>query len=178
MNSNREEIKQQFKKIYDETYSNILRYIIIKTSNVNEVNDIIQETYLELWNILNRRVLIEENINSFMIGIANNKIKKHYTFLKKLKLLIKDSTDKDIEDLKEDKISLEELNIKKEEWNSVWEYLKTRKNQDIPKIYYLYYVEDMNIKEIAKVLKVSESYVKNLLYRTLKELKKGDYYAK
>lgn len=176
--NNKEEIKQQFKKIYDETYSNILRYIIIKTSNVNEVNDIIQDTYLELWNILNRKVLIEENINSFMIGIANNKIKKHYTFLKKLKLLIKDSTDKDIENLKEDKISLEELNIKKEEWNSVWEYLKTRKNQDIPKIYYLYYVEDMNIKEIAKVLKVSESYVKNLLYRTLKELKKGDYYAK
>ena len=178
MNSNKEEIKQQFKKIYDETYSNILRYIIIKTSNINEVNDIIQDAYLELWNILNRKVLIEENINSFMIGIANNKIKKHYTFLKKLKMLIKDSSDKDIENLKEDKISLEELNIKKEEWNSVWEYLKTRKNQDIPKIYYLYYVEDMNIKEIANVLKASESYVKNLLYRTLKELKKGDYYAK
>ena len=113
-----------------------------------------------------------------MIGIANNKIKKHYTFLKKLKFLIKDSSDKDIEDIKEEKISLEELNIKKEEWDSVWRYLKTRKNQDIPKIYYLYYVEGINIKEIALVLKVRESYVKNLLYRTLKELKRGDYYAK
>ena len=166
MSVNEEERKEQFKKIYDETYNNILRYIIIKTSNINEVNDIIQETYLELWNILKRRVLREENLNSFMIGIANNKIKKHYTFLKKLKFLIKDSSDKDIEDIKEEKISLEELNIKKEEWDSVWEYLKTRKNQDIPKIYYLYYVEGINIKEIALVLKVMESYVKNLLYRT------------
>ena len=139
MSVNKEEIKQQFKKIYDETYNNILRYIIIKTSNINEVNDIIQETYLELWNILKRRVLKEENINSFMIGIANNKIKKHYTLLKKLKFLIKDSSDKDIENLKEDKVSLEELNIKKEEWNSVWEYLKNKKNQDIPKLFYLYY---------------------------------------
>ena len=178
MSVNEEERKEQFKKIYDETYNNILRYIIIKTSNINEVNDIIQETYLELWNILKRRVLREENLNSFMIGIANNKIKKHYTFLKKLKFLIKDSSDKDIEDIKEEKISLEELNIKKEEWDSVWRYLKTRKNQDIPKIYYLYYVEGINIKEIALVLKVRESYVKNLLYRTLKELKRWDYYAK
>lgn len=178
MSVNEEERKEQFKKIYDETYNNILRYIIIKTSNINEVNDIIQETYLELWNILKRRVLREENLNSFMIGIANNKIKKHYTFLKKLKFLIKDSSDKDIEDIKEEKISLEELNIKKEEWDSVWRYLKTRKNQDIPKIYYLYYVEGINIKEIALVLKVRESYVKNLLYRTLKELKRVDYYAK
>lgn len=178
MSVNEEERKEQFKKIYDETYNNILRYIIIKTSNINEVNDIIQETYLELWNILKRRVLREENLNSFMIGIANNKIKKHYTFLKKLKFLIKDSSNKDIEDIKEEKISLEELNIKKEEWDSVWRYLKTRKNQDIPKIYYLYYVEGINIKEIALVLKVRESYVKNLLYRTLKELKRGDYYAK
>ena len=93
MSVNEEERKEQFKKIYDETYNNILRYIIIKTSNINEVNDIIQETYLELWNILKRRVLREENLNSFMIGIANNKIKKHYTFLKKLKFLIKDSSD-------------------------------------------------------------------------------------
>ena len=60
MSVNEEERKEQFKKIYDETYNNILRYIIIKTSNINEVNDIIQETYLELWNILKRRVLREE----------------------------------------------------------------------------------------------------------------------
>ena len=65
MSVNEEERKEQFKKIYDETYNNILRYIIIKTSNINEVNDIIQETYLELWNILKRRVLREENIILF-----------------------------------------------------------------------------------------------------------------
>ena len=178
MNSNREEINQQFKKIYDETYSNILRYIIIKTSNINEVNDIIQETYLELWNILNRRVLIEENINSFMIGIANNKIKKHYTFLGHIKALIKDNSKKDIEDMAVDEISLEDLSIQKEECYLVWEYLKSRKNQNIPKIFYLYYEEEMSLKEIAKVLDCSVSYVKNLLYRTLKELQRGDFREK
>lgn len=178
MNSNREEIKQQFKKIYDGTYSNILRYIIIKTSNINEVNDIVQETYLELWNILNRRVLSEENINSFMIGIANNKIKKHYTFLKKIKALIKDNSKKDIEDMAVDEISLEDLSIQKEECYLVWEYLKSRKNQNIPKIFYLYYEEEMSLKEIAKALDCSVSYVKNLLYRTLKELQRGDFHEK
>ena len=65
-----------FNKLKYSQFSFIKCFIIIKTSNINEVNDIIQETYLELWNILKRRVLREENLNSFMIGIANNKIKK------------------------------------------------------------------------------------------------------
>lgn len=40
----------------------------------------------------------------------------------------------------------------------------------IAKIFYLYYAEDITIKDIASELKLSESNVKNHLYRTLKEL--------
>lgn len=175
MNLDNEETKQQFKKIYDETYHNVLRFIVIKTHDINEVNDIIQETYLELWKILNKKVLLEDNLNSFMLGIANNKIKKHFTFLKKLKTLTVDNYDKDIENIKEERITLEDLNVQKEEWNFIWQYLKSCKNQDIPKIFYLYYEEDLTLKEIAAVLKKNESYVKSLLYRTLIVLRKGGY---
>ena len=108
MNLDNEETKQQFKKIYDETYHNVLRFIVIKTHDINEVNDIIQETYLELWKILNKKVLLEDNLNSFMLGIANNKIKKHFTFLKKLKALTVDNYDKNIENIKEERITLED----------------------------------------------------------------------
>ena len=41
----------KFNEFYKETYSNILRYIIIKCHNINDVNDIIQEVYLELLKI-------------------------------------------------------------------------------------------------------------------------------
>jgi len=66
----------KFNKIYDNTYSSLLNYIIIKCHNVNDANDILQETYLELWKILNKKELSDINIKSYLIGIAINKIKK------------------------------------------------------------------------------------------------------
>ncbi len=45
----------KFNNIYDNTYSDILNYIIIKCHNVNDANDILQETYLEFFKILNKR---------------------------------------------------------------------------------------------------------------------------
>lgn len=37
--------------------------------------------------------------------------------------------------------------------------------------FYLYFYEDMSIKDVAGLLKISESNVKHYLYRTLNELK-------
>ena len=56
------------------------------------------------------------------------------------------------------------------EWEKIWLYIKNKSNQNIPKIFYLYYNLDLTIKQISKELNLSESYVKNILYRTLKEL--------
>ena len=165
----------KFNDIYDKTYLDLLKYVIIKCHNINDTNDIIQETYLELWNILNKKELSDINIKSYLIGIANNKIKKHYTILKKIKTIsIFEKNDKDIEliDLLEAKINIENFIIQKDNWITIWQFIKSQKNQDIPKVFYLYYKLDLSIKEISKELKVSESYIKNLIYRTLKELQK------
>ena len=76
---------KKFNTIYDKTYSDILRYIIIKCHNINDANDIIQDVYLELFNILNRKEITDDNIKSFLIGIAINKIKKYYSLLGRIK---------------------------------------------------------------------------------------------
>ena len=65
-----------FNSVYDKTYSDILKYIIIKCHNVNDANDIIQEVYLEFWKILNKKKIDDLNIKSYLISIAINKIKK------------------------------------------------------------------------------------------------------
>ena len=62
------------------------------------------------------------------------------------------------------------LIVNKNEWEKIWLYIKNKSNQNIPKIFYLYYNLDLTIKQISKELDLSESYVKNILYRTLKEL--------
>lgn len=162
----------KFNEIYDETHNYLLKYVIIKCHNINDVNDIIQETYLEFWNILNKKELSNINIKSYLIGIANNKIKKHYSLLQKIKTISLFEKDNDIEliDTIESGINIEELVIKSDDWNMIWEYIKLKKNQDIPKVFYLYYKLELSIKDISLKLDVSESYIKNLIYRTLREL--------
>lgn len=164
---------KRFNAIYDETYSDVLKYVIIKCYNINDANDIIQEVYLEFWKILNKKDIDTLNIKSYLIGIANNKIKKHYTLFQRIKTIsIFDKNEKDIElinNLSTD-INIDDLIIKNNEWSLIWDYIKSKKNQDIPKIFYLYYVLEFKIKDIAKELNVKESYVKNLIYRTLNEL--------
>lgn len=163
----------KFNKIYDETNLELLKYVIIKCHNVNDTNDIMQETYLELWKILNKKMLSDINIKSYLIGIANNKMKKHYSLLQKLKtvsLFEKNEKDMELIDTIEDKVDINNLIIKNDNWSMIWAYIKGKKNQDISKIFYLYYKLELSIKDISNELKVSESYIKNLLYRTLKEL--------
>lgn len=163
----------KFNDIYDKTQKDLVKYVVIRSHNINYANDIIQETYLELWNILKRKELSDINIKSFLIGIANNKIKKHFTLMQKLKTVsLFDKNDKDIEliDTVEDKITIEDILIKDDNWNTIWNYIKNKKNQDIPKVFYLFYKLELSIKEVSNELNKSESYIKHLIYRTIHEL--------
>lgn len=164
---------KKFNIIYEKTYSDILKYIIIKCHNVSDANDIIQEVYLEFWKILNKKSIDDVNIKNYLIGISINKIKKHYTIMQRIKTVsIFHKNEKDIEliDNLKDDINIENIIINEDDWNHIWVHIKSKKNQDTPKIFYLHYVLGLSIKDISKELKVSESYVKNIIYRTLKEL--------
>lgn len=162
---------KQFKKTYDETYNTTLKYVICNCSNLDDVNDIIQETYLEFYKMLKQQKQIN-NYRTYIIGIASNKIKKHYNILSRIKTipLFSDKNDGlNIADTIPNNIDLEEIIIKSANLDLIWKYLKTKKII-IQKVFYLYYELDFTIKDISKQLKVSESYTKNCLYRTLKEL--------
>lgn len=163
--------QEQFEKIYQNTYNKTLKFIICKCSNLDDVNDIIQETYLELYKILKQ----EKNIvdyQVYVIGIAKNKIKKHYNLRNRLKVISifqnKDE-EENIIDI-DSQINLETDFITKDNVEQVWEYIKQR-NLVTAKIFYLYFVLDMPIKEISKELKINESTIKSNLYRMIKQLK-------
>ncbi len=164
---------KKFNKIYDETYSDILKFIIIKIQNINDVNDILQETYITFWTLLNKKEIENKNLKSYLIGIALNKIKKHSSLLYKLNTLSLFNLNEKGKELIETipaEIDIENLIIKEDEWNQIWNYIKSKKDQNIPKIFYLHYKLEIPIKKISEELNKSESYIKNCIYRTLKEL--------
>lgn len=163
---------QKFEEIYNATYNRTLKYIVIKCNNIEDINDIIQDTYLELLNKIKRNKLKKvENIENYILGIATNIIKRHYTKKKKENIVSYDDEDNITELLISDDFDLEESVMTKYSIERIWNYIKN-KELIIIKIFYLYYGLGLKISEIAQELGIGESNIKNKIYRTLKELKK------
>ncbi len=166
---------KDFETIYEETYNRVLKYIVCKCSNIEDVNDLIQDTYTELYSILKKKEHLElDNVVNYIIGIANKKIKRYYGILYSLKLssfwITKNNEEKIIDipsDIDIESETLDNLNA-----NEVWEYIR-KKDIRVVKVFYLYYCFELKISQIAIELKISESNVKNILYRTIKDIKKN-----
>lgn len=157
-----------FNKLYNETYNDVLKYVVCKCSNIDDVQDIIQNVYLEVY----RKLTHNKDITKpYIIGIANHKIKDYYRFHYRNKIVSLFSEKEDIEliDSIQGDIDIEEAIMTKYDAESVWEFLK-KKKVVVSKIFFLYFKLELTIKEIAKELEISESNVKYYLYRTLKEL--------
>lgn len=157
--------EKDFKEIYEKTYSQVLKFVVINCYNFNDVNDIIQDTYIEFLNKIKKGLEIEK-IESYLCGISKNIIKRYY-FNKRRLVLVQD-TDIDMEI--KDNIDLETDFITQENAKEIWNYV-SKKDVTIAKVFYLYFVLDLKISDISKELDISESNVKHKLYRTIKELK-------
>ena len=167
-----QETLKTFDELYYATYVDVLKYVVINCSNMEDVKDITQNIYLDVLNKLKKnRDLISK---SYIMGIAKNKVKDYYRFRYKNKIVslfsnIKNQENIDLEDTLKSDIDIENMIGKKEDINFVLKYLK-KQNVIIFKIFYLYYYMELTIKEISKELDISESNVKNYLYRTIDKL--------
>ncbi len=174
-----QEALKTFDELYDKTYNNILKYVICNCSNIEDVKDIVQNIYLELLKVIDKKNTIN-NPKNYIMGIAKNKVKEYYRFNYKAKIisLFSKKEDLDLVDTIPSNIDLQKDLITKEDLQFIWNYLKNKK-VIISKVFYLYYYNDLSIKDIAEYLNISESNVKHYLYRTIQELKnilkeKGD----
>lgn len=164
--------EKDFEQIYRQTYNMLIRYIVVKCNNIDDINDILQETYIELLKKIRKQKNLEtENINNFIYGIANNIIKRHFHKKKLEKVVYLYSNDEENTPLDiEDTFDLEQDFITKENVDKVWQYINT-KDLLTTKVIYLYFILGLKISDVANELNISESNAKNKIYRTLKELK-------
>lgn len=163
---------ENFQEVYDFTYNRVLSYIICKCRSFEDVNDIIQDTYLEFYKILQKKSPIAfENVTNYIIGIAKKKLFKYYGLLYRFSdFFIDINSENDIE-IPSD-FNLEENILEKLSSEEILEYLKS-KDIKVFKIFYLYYYDELKISKIAEVLNLSESNVKNILYRTIQDIRKN-----
>lgn len=163
-------IEELLTKIYNATYDDVLRYVTSKCRNYDDIGDLLQNIYLNLYRALKNKKDIKDE-KKYLIRIARNEIYKHYGILKMAHNYIpifsandEESFNKFQEDLKIESNYDEGILCKE-----IWNYLKQRDMLTF-KIFLLFFINDLKIKDIGTALNVSESTVKNRLYRTMNKI--------
>ena len=166
-----------FNDIYDSTNRKVLVYITAKCGSPSDIHDIFQEVYAELYSVLIRKGPdYIQNSEAFVMRIARQKLARHYSMMDRLKTLLPLSAPAEREESPAAELELESFSIDDQICSRdlaarVYDRLST-KSADVRKVFYLYYSLGLTIPEIAKQLSMTESNVKNKLYRTLNELRK------
>lgn len=160
------EALKQFDLLYENTYFDVSKYVVCKCSNPEDVEDILQNIYLAVFKAVSKNVNIT---NTYIMGIAKNKVKDYYRFNYKEKIVSLFSSKDNLEmiDTIPADVDIESSLIDKYDTDFVWEYLKSKK-VIIFKVVYLYFKLELTIKEISECLSLTESNVKHYLYRTIR----------
>ena len=162
-----DENKRLFETVYDKTKENTYRYIAAKCYNIDDIDDLYQNTYITVYDALCKRGSEPENIEAFVILIAKRELFKYYGLIKKLTSRFKSSSVFD-EEISEDAdtFDLEDSIVTKsllEEVNA----LLSKKDITTQKIFFMYYYKGYTLAETAQLLEMKESSVKRRLYGTL-----------
>lgn len=158
---------KKFNDIYEDTFNDVRKYVILKCKNITDVEDILQNIYTDVFKSIKKGNLVDK---SYVMGITKHKVMDYYRFKFKLNIIDYFKNEEKNFDIQSD-FDLEESVLIKVDASKVWDYLK-HKNVIISKVFYLYYYEGLSLKEISNTLSISETCVKHYLYRTLNELKK------
>lgn len=169
------EVDKFFNDLYQRMKDEILIYIIAKCGKTEDIDDIFQETFLEVAKLIKKKgIAYFHQPEAIVMTIAKRKIYQHYNIRQKLG--IDKFRYKRLEDVEEEltdfgDFTIEDAMVRAEMLKQVKEILR---KQDLltEKIFYLRFYMEASIEKTAEILGISEANVKNRLYRTLKILKR------
>ncbi|HLD81596.1 MAG TPA: sigma-70 family RNA polymerase sigma factor [Patescibacteria group bacterium] len=159
--------KRNFITCYDLYASKIFRHCYFRMYNNKELAaDTTQEVFLKAWNYISNGNIVK-NHKSFLYKIANNLIIDYSRKKKELSVekMIEESGVQFQDSSQEQSI---ELNAEISEMRDVLD--------KIPKVYrevlIMRYVDDLRVKDIARILDVNPSLVSVRIYRGIRKLKR------
>jgi RNA polymerase sigma-70 factor (ECF subfamily) len=122
-----------FNKVYDDTYSKILTYVTAKCGNTEDISDIMQEIYLEVYFvILKKGADYVKNTDAFVYKVAKAKVYRHYTLAEKLRRFIpmfaknEDNEEVNVADMNLSDMNLEEDIANKLLFERIAEYISSK----------------------------------------------------
>jgi len=170
-------IASRFDEIYDSTSKTALALITAKCGRTADVGDIFQDTYVELYQVLSRRgAAYVTNAKALVMRIAKRKVAKYYSAAKRRGVSVpltaknEDGEETGFSAHAAEAFLTEDFALDRVTLAAARQFLDS-KPESTQKVFYLMYDAGLSIPEIAQALRLSESNVKNKLYRTLKELR-------
>ena len=163
-----------FNRIYDATNQQVLAFLTARCRKPSDVSDLFQDTYLELFAVINRRgASYIRSEAAFVLRLAHRKLSRYYKRLGReaaAPLFDEEADNGSALAEAEEAVSVEELGDDRALLSQVREAL-AQKPPETQKIFVLVYGLGKTLSETARLLGRKESYVKSRLYRTLGELR-------
>ncbi|MBR6872356.1 MAG: RNA polymerase sigma factor [Ruminococcus sp.] len=163
--------KAEFEKLYELTKRTVYNYIVSKCFNIDDTDDIFQNTYLELYSTLTRRTQPPEDPFAYVMVIAGRQLTRYYSFIRRMRGRL--SIDRDLagEELPDGSFDLEDSFTDRCTAEQIAELIK-EKPLLTQKAFFLHYKRGLTLSETASLLGISEASVKKHIYTTLAEIKR------
>ncbi len=162
------EEKERFNRIYAETRSEMLRYLMTRTDADPEAEDLFQEVYRKFYIRLSRNVLPILDPKRYLFTIAKKELSRFYRQKAQRR-----SVEQPIEacaDAAADEPPVEERLFTEDRMDEVWRLLEQEPELS-RRAFLLFYGCGKSQKEIGEALGMTEGTVSQRLYRTRQRIR-------
>lgn len=156
---------KKFNQIFESLSKKIFKFIYFKLSDYEKAEELTSTVFVKLWQSIEKNTEIE-NDKALAFKIASNLVIDEYR-KKKEKVVNLESVNETLASSEDDFVtkigSVDEL---KELYNKI-----NLLSDNYKEIITLHYLNDLSVTEIAEILNKSETNIRVLLHRAIKELK-------
>src|SRR3989338_339297 len=160
------QLQKQFEEIYDKNIEKIYRFIFLKVNSREIAEDLTSEVFTRGWESFRQEKCDIKNHQAFLYQIARNLIVDHYREKSQRQVVPVENVT-----LPEQGESLEEQAILTSDVGTVKAALANI-NEDYREIIVWYYLDELSVPEIAKILNKSEDAVRVQIHRALLALRR------
>ncbi len=171
--------EKAFTLLYKDIYPDLYSYGIKIGMNSQQVRDTIQDVFVKLYT---NTCLVKDpqGIRALLFRSIKN---EYLNILKRENIFNRIKSEEEAVTTFDITYSIDERLIKEEEYSALKQKVETILDILTPRqreIIYLRFLEEMNYKEIALIMNISEQVARNLLYKSIKRIRETNlqgYYA-
>lgn len=161
--------KDDFTTIYQATFNQVSKYVFFKVAQLSDAEDIVQTVYMNFYQYALKKGKTVDNVQAYLIQMANNELSRYYEDKANQALQFSDDEVNLLENIPDEKdLELDVFN--KLEIQTIWSLVLNLSTLD-QKILSGRFRFELNFKEIAEILNLSESTIKTRYYRAIEQLK-------